>query len=172
MAEQELQQRVVIGMDPHKRSVTAALTGKSPDCFPICVEPGRDRRSSRGNVDGTTQLDPAVVPGQMGCSRERTRNRQVANAKDRFRGSGVRVPSVHPKLAGQRHVSPTTRSLVRANSQKLPIYGTTIDQSALGWTASAQVSEYRLGIPRLDPLTQGHHLEIRTLGWRRTVEWS
>ena len=96
MAEQELQQRVVIGMDPHKRSVTAALTGKSPDCFPICVEPGRDRRSSRGNVDGTTQLDPAVVPGQMGCSRERTRNRQVANAKDRFRGSGVRVPSAPP----------------------------------------------------------------------------
>ena len=28
MAEQELQQRVVIGMDPHKRSVTAAATAR------------------------------------------------------------------------------------------------------------------------------------------------
>ena len=28
MAEQELQQRVVIGMDPHKRSVTAAAMAR------------------------------------------------------------------------------------------------------------------------------------------------
>jgi len=48
----------------------------------------------------------------------------------------------------------------------------TIDQSALGWTASAQVSHVSARHPKTRSPTQSHHLQIRTLGAAADGDWS